>query len=142
MENSEDVHFLDVDFVNGDKRQGCEGQLSGSVDAAVTSQLWKCLKICDASNDGRSNLLGGTGTTCRDAVADAFEVVRSVRGLSDAHQLGYRRSMRAATSSCSSSLPSGAAARPFSTSTRNHSSWSIELANRSSATWSTVRPVW
>ena len=51
MENSENVHFLRVDFVDGDKRQRCEGQLSGSLDAAVTSELWKCLKICHALND-------------------------------------------------------------------------------------------
>lgn len=36
----------------------------------------------------------------------------------------------AATSSCSCRLPSRAAARPLSTSERNHSSWSIELASR------------
>ena len=59
----------------------------------------------------------------------------------DVHQPRERRSMRVATSLCSSSLPSRATARPLSTSARNHSAWSIERANRSSATFSAVRPV-
>jgi hypothetical protein len=81
-----------------------------------------------------------TAAEWNDAV-QLLEIVRGLRCPADTHQSRYRRSMRAATSSCSISLPARAAARPFSTSARNHSSWSMELVKRSMATSSTVRPV-
>ena len=79
----------------------------------------------DALDHGLRHSSRGFRTAFCNVVADPFEIIRSVRRPADAHQPRYRRSMRAATSSCSSSLPSRAATRPFSTSARNHSSWSI-----------------
>jgi hypothetical protein len=49
-----------VNFIHRDKRQRCERQLSSAVHAALTSQLWECLKIGDASDDRRCNILSGT----------------------------------------------------------------------------------
>jgi hypothetical protein len=63
VENSEDAHFRRMNLVDGDKRQRCERQLSRSVHAALTSPLWKSLKIRNATDDRRRNILCGTWTT-------------------------------------------------------------------------------
>lgn len=112
-----------------------------SMHATRPSEMREAFQSADALYDGLRDASCGLWAALGDEVADPFEVVRGVRRPADAHQPRYRRSMRDTTSSCSTRRPSLAEARPFSTSTRNHSSWSIELAKRSSATWSTVRPV-
>jgi hypothetical protein len=61
-------------------------QLSRSIHAALTSQLWKCLKIADAANDRRRDILCRTWTTRCDVIADAFEILGCVLGPADAHQ--------------------------------------------------------
>ena len=90
----------------------------------------EAFQSADALHDGLRHASCGLWAALGDEVADPFEVVRGVRRPADAHQPRYRRSMRDTTSSCSTRRPSLAEARPFSTSTRNHSSWSIELAKK------------
>jgi hypothetical protein len=141
VQNSQDDYLFITNFINGEKREWRKRELSSTVDPTRTPQLRERLERAHPFHHGLCDPLSGLGAVLGDVIADPFQVIRCIRRPADAHQPRYRRSMRAATSSCSSSLPSRDAARPFSTSARNHSSWSIELTNRSSATWSAVRPV-
>ena len=134
MQNSQDDYPFVANFVDCDKRERRKGDLSRAMDATRTAELWERLQRADALDYGLCHPSRSLRTVLCDVVADWFEIVRGVRCPPNAHQPRYRRSIRAATSSWSGSLPSPAATRPFSTSARNHSSWSTELANRSSAT--------
>ncbi len=143
MQDTQHSHLIlgIKDFVNSDIWERWKSNLPCAYDAPRAPDTWKGLQLADALDHGLGYPSRGLRTAFCNVVADPFQIVRGVRGPADAHQPRYRRSMRAATSSCSISLPSRAEARPRSTSVRNHSSWSIELDNRSSATWSTERPV-
>lgn len=107
------------------------------VDLADNSGC-SCGSLHRASDMAPSVLSALFWLSVRDALAVA---ARADSGHQNARP--FRRGVRCAIVwgiPVRASRPSRAEARPFSTSVRNHSSWSIELANRSSATGSTVRP--
>jgi hypothetical protein len=106
-------------------------EFSGVRFASWTPSVRKLIKRRDAAIDYQRNTAGGRrGILLFDVIANAGEVAYGRLCPADLHQPGNRLSISLPTSSCSTNSPRSAAAKPFSTSRTNHSSW---LTNRSTA---------
>ena len=102
-----------ANFVDPYERERREGDFSRTPDTTRAPEMRECFQRGDALNQGVGYPTRGLRTAFRNVVADLFEIICGVRRPADAHQPRWRRSIRAATSSCAISLPSRAPSGPM-----------------------------
>jgi multidrug efflux pump subunit AcrB len=123
VENAVDFDDLFVDAINRQKRKAGEHKLASAWLAAWAATPWKLCEGAHAFVDSQRGAAGGLrAVVLLGVIADVCEVAGGGFRPSDTHQPRYRLLINLPTSSWSMSSPRSAAATPFSTSRRNHSS--------------------
>jgi len=85
VKDSQYVHFF-VYFIDSDEGQRSEQELASTFNAARASAVWKRVERGDPFDDRLCYPACGIRTGPGDVVADALEIVGSVRCPADAHQ--------------------------------------------------------
>jgi hypothetical protein len=85
VQDSQDSHVI-VHFVDSDERESIEDKLTSAFDASRASAIGKRMERRNAFDNGLGYAVRGTRIRLGDVVADAFEIVSSVRRPTDAHQ--------------------------------------------------------
>jgi len=132
VQNTVDFDNLFGDAINRQKRKAGKHKLARARLAAWTATAWKLRESAQCLVDSEGHAAGGfPAVMLLSVIANVCEIAGGGFGPPDAHQPRYRLLINLPMSSWSMSSPRSAAAIPFSTSRRNHSSWSTKRSTAS-----------